>query len=110
MRLHFNKGKKITHNTANMKHAKTVRELSKSIIYASADTATLNIALFNLLRVKEIASNKIMAANSTYTAVPLGFPIPIVKSNLPYFPDGVYEIDGNANAYIPNTIESAMAE
>ena len=75
-----------------------------------AATATHNIAFLNLFRVKEIASNKIMAANSTYTAVPLGFPIPIVKSNLPYFPDGVYEIDGNANAYIPNTIESAMAE
>ena len=83
MRLHFSKGKKTTHNTANMKHAKTVRDLSKNIIYASAATATLNIVFFNLLLVKEIASNKIIEANSTYAAVLLGFPIPIVKSNIP---------------------------
>ena len=86
VRLHFSEDKKMMHNNANIKHAKTVRELSKNIIYASAATTTLNITFFNLLRVKEIASNKIMAVNSTYTAVPFGFPIPIVKSKSPYLP------------------------
>ena len=91
-------GIKKVHNTANIKQAKTVRELRRYKIYAKTPIDTRITNLQNIFFIDTKLSKRIMTTNKTQTAVPFGLPIPIVKTKFPYSPIGVYAMEGKTKA------------
>ena len=68
-------GIKKVHNTANIKQAKTVRELRRYKIYAKTPIDTRITNLQNIFFIDTKLSKRIMTTNKTQTAVPFGLPI-----------------------------------